>query len=166
MSSPGILRQYLDDYTRKAQAYYRDWREYDDTIPKDENGDPLLYYVDRYKKNHSKRTYYHQMYKNEDGSWQASSHGSKHSPGSLVAVPEQSKVYIRQDRVPQYDKQGNIIGYVFIENPGEFDVPAPSFTKAQEKKILLPSQGRGIASAVRSSEGIIGRFLGREEETE
>jgi hypothetical protein len=164
MSSPGILRQYLEDYAHKEGLHYRDWRKYDKTIPKDKNGDPLLYYVDRYRKGSfkKKRTYYHQMYKSGD-SWNASDHGSKHSPGSLVPVPEASKVYMRQDKVPQYDKAGNLTGYVFLENPGEFTVKKPTFTVNQYKKLTMPTSGKGIAQSVRSTDGIIGRFLGREE---
>ncbi|MDR1662583.1 MAG: hypothetical protein LBR95_09225 [Azoarcus sp.] len=168
MSSPGILRQYLQDYEDAARQYSYKAIPYDNSVPKDENGDPLLYYVDRYRKSStgSKRTYYHQMHKNENGEWEASSHGSKHSPGSLVTAPGQTDHHIkmRQDPTPQYDEHGNIIGYEYREHPGEFTAKVPTFTVAQTKKLTLPASGRGISQTVRSDEGIIGRFLGRKDQ--
>jgi hypothetical protein len=131
MSSPGILRQYLEDYAVRANAYHN-------SFIRDANGDPVMYF------NQNGR--YYTMEKAGDGTWKSTSNQVA-DPGIISLHPEDDRVYMARKRLVEFNADA-----------------VPTFTPAQTKKLDMPETSRAIPAAIRSSDGVIGRFLGRKEE--
>jgi hypothetical protein len=185
MSSPGILRQYLEDYSARASAAKKDVDAYNKTLRLDANGNPILYQDRSYTSQtggsdegytSEQVTSYKGLTKRADGKWYPDG-PSVSDPGQVSLLPDETDIYMaRQGGTPKFrtetytdEATGKTMtrqvpdGYDYPNKPEDFKEKGPSFTRSQLKKIGQPSTGTAIAGAMRGSDGVISQFLGRGE---